>query len=131
MLNWSGKMILNKKLAMAMMLGAAAAVTPVMPALAHHSFAMFDKEKVLDLNDATVTKFSWTNPHSSVILTVNGVDYILECNSTNMMSRAGWKVNTLKAGDKVNATYHPLRNGKNGGMLKTVTLADGTTLSAW
>lgn len=130
MLNWNFKMTL-KKLVMAVALGTAAAAMPVMPAAAHHSFAMFDKEKLLELNDATVSKFSWTNPHSSVILTVNGVDYLLECNSTNMMSRAGWKVNTLKAGDKINATYYPLRNGQPGGMLKTVTLPDGKTLSAW
>jgi len=110
---------------------ASGAIAVVMPAVAHHSFAMFDKEKLLELNDATVSKFSWTNPHSSLVLTVNGVDYILECNSTNMMSRAGWKVNTLKAGDKVKATYHPLRNGNNGGMLKTVTLPNGQTLSPW
>lgn len=124
-------MILNKKLAMSMVIGAAAVVMPVMQAVAHHSFAMFDKEKLVELKEATVTKFSWTNPHSSVILTADGVDYLLECNSTNMMSRVGWKVNTLKPGDKVKADFYPLRNGKPGGMLKTVTLSDGTTLSAW
>ncbi len=121
-------MTLNKKLALVVALGAAAVV---MPAAAHHSFAMFDKEKILDLNDATVRNFSWANPHSSVVLTENGVDYLLECSSVNMMSHAGWKVNTLKAGDKVKATYYPLRNGNNGGMLKTVTLPNGQTLSAW
>ena len=33
------------------------------PALAHHSFAMFDQKKVLTL-EGTVTEFQWTNPHS-------------------------------------------------------------------
>jgi hypothetical protein len=122
-------MILNRKLTVLVWL--LASLAPAVPAVAHHSFAMFDKEKLLELNDATVSKFSWANPHSFVILTVNGVDHLLECNSTNMMSRAGWKVNTLKAGDKINATYYPLRNGQPGGMLKTVTLPDGKTLSAW
>lgn len=122
-------MILTKKLTV--VLGLFVALAPARPAVAHHSFAMFNQDKLLTFDEATVTKFSWTNPHSSVVLTVNGVDYLLECNSTNMMSRAGWKVNTLKVGDKIKATYYPLRNGNNGGMLKTVTLPDGTTLSPW
>jgi hypothetical protein len=122
-------MILSKKLMM--VLGLVVVLAPVVPAVAHHSFAMFDQDKLLKFDEAIVTKFSWTNPHSSVVLTVNGVDYLLECNSTNVMSRTGWKVNTLKVGDKVKATYYPLRNGNNGGMLKTVTLPDGTTLSPW
>ncbi len=120
-------MIVIKKLAMAAALGMSIVSLPV---AAHHSFSMFDQSKLLDL-DATVSKFTWTNPHSFVVLTVNGVDYLMECNSTNMMSRAGWKVNTLKEGDKVKATYYPLRNGNAGGMLKTVTFPDGKTLSPW
>lgn len=47
------------------------------------------------------------------------------------MSRAGWKLSTVKAGDKVGITYYPLRTGQPGGMLKTVTLPGGQTLSAW
>lgn len=123
-------MFRNIRLAMAFAVSFGAAVV-ALPALAHHSFAMFDQTKLLEFDEATVSKFTWTNPHSSVVLSVNGVDYILECNSTNMMSKAGWKVNTLKVGDKIKATYYPLRNGQPGGMLKTVVLPDGRTLSAW
>lgn len=121
-------MIRNKKLAMAAALGM---VAVVLPATAHHSFAMFDQTKMLKLDGATVSRFTWTNPHSFVIVDVKGTKYVLECNSTNMMSRAGWKVGTLKAGDKVTLNYYPLRNGQPGGMLKTVTLPGGKTLSAW
>src|SRR5258706_9487721 len=39
------------------------------PALAHHSFAMFDADKTMTLN-GTVTDFEWTNPHSWIRLTV-------------------------------------------------------------
>jgi hypothetical protein len=121
-------MIRNKKLAMA---AALAMVAVVLPAAAHHSFAMFDQTKMLQMNGATVSKFTWTNPHSFVIVDLKGVKYVLECNSTNMMSRAGWKVSTLKAGDKVALSYYPLRNGQPGGMLKTITLPQGKTLNAW
>src|SRR5258708_4979700 len=33
------------------------------PALAHHSFAMFDAEQTVTLQ-GTVKEFEWTNPHS-------------------------------------------------------------------
>ncbi|BCI71797.1 hypothetical protein SUS17_2414 [Sphingomonas sp. S17] len=102
----------------------------VSPAAAHHSFAMFDQTKLLNTK-GTVSQFRWTNPHSFLVLDVNGTKYTLECNSTNMMSRAGWKLSTVKAGDKVGITYYPLRTGQPGGMLKTVTLPGGQTLSAW
>ncbi|WP_139810034.1 DUF6152 family protein [Sphingomonas azotifigens] len=104
------------------------------PALAHHSFAMFDQTKILNAK-GTISEFHWTNPHSFIVVDVKTgattTRYVLECNSTNMMTRAGWKVNTVKPGDAVGITYYPLRTGKPGGMLKTVTLADGKTLSAW
>jgi len=56
---------------------------------------------------------------------------VMECNSINLMTLGGWKHNTLKAGDKVDLIYYPLRNGKPGGMLKTITLPNGKTLKAW
>jgi hypothetical protein len=42
-------------------LAAIAGVIP--PASAHHSYAMFDANKLVTL-DATVKEFQWTNPHS-------------------------------------------------------------------
>ena len=108
--------------------GAAAAATP---ALAHHSFAMFDQTKLLQLAGATVTRFEWTNPHSFVIAKSGDVVYTLECSSPNLMSHQGWKFNSIKPGDQISIAYYPLRNGQPGGMLKTVTLPTGKTVSAW
>jgi hypothetical protein len=105
------------------------------PALAHHSFAMFDQTKVAQKAKVTVAEFRFTNPHSFVVVNVQEgskvTRYVFECSSVNMMSRAGWKFNTLKSGDKVDVTFYPLRNGKPGGMLKTIKVADGRTLSGW
>jgi Family of unknown function (DUF6152) len=39
------------------------------PALAHHSFAMFDHTRTLTLK-GTVTKFQWTNPHAYIEMDV-------------------------------------------------------------
>ncbi|MET3470023.1 hypothetical protein ABIC78_000525 [Novosphingobium sp. 1529] len=105
------------------------------PAVAHHSFAMFDQTRIDTKRGATVAEFRFTNPHSFVVVNVNEggavTRYALECSSVNMMSKVGWKFNTLKTGDKVDIAFYPLRNGKPGGMLKTIKVADGRTLSGW
>lgn len=128
-------MIRIRKTAAALTGAGALALFAAAPAVAHHSFAMFDQTKISTKAKATVAEFRFTNPHSFVVVNVKegaGITrYALECSSVNMMSRAGWKPNTLKAGDTVDITFYPLRNGKPGGMLKTIKVADGRTLSGW
>src|SRR3954471_7043349 len=46
-----------------------AAVMCAVPALAHHSFAMFDASKMVTL-EGTVNEFQWTNPHAWILLMV-------------------------------------------------------------
>jgi hypothetical protein len=122
----------TKEFLLAAVLGLAGGVPP---ATAHHSFAMFDQTRMLNIDGATVSEFHWGNPHSFVVVEVKDAkgltSYTLECNSINLMTKAGWRYDTIKAGDKVNIVYYPLRDGRPGGMLKTITLADGTTLKAW
>ena len=101
------------------------------PALAHHSFAMFDHTRTITLK-GEVTKFQWTNPHAILELDVPGPDsvthFTLELTSINMMQRLGWRSSFIKAGDKVKAVMAPLLNGERGGLLLEVTLPDGKTL---
>ena len=111
--------------------GVAAAIALATPVTAHHSFSMFDQTNLVDIENAKVVQFRYTNPHSFVVVEYKGQRYVLECNSINLMSRAGWKHNTLKAGDIVSFDYYPLLNKKPGGMLKTIDLPDGRTLPAW
>jgi hypothetical protein len=97
------------------------------PALAHHSFAMFDMERDVTMA-ATVTEFKWTNPHAFMALDVNGAAWAIEMTSPNNLLNVGWRRSSLKPGDKVTVTYHPLINGKTGGALVRVKLANGTIL---
>ena len=102
------------------------------PALAHHSYAMFDRDKELKLN-GTIKNFYWTNPHSAIEIDVpnasGGVDtWGVECNSPNNLARMGWKSTSLKPGDKVTISIHPLRSGEHGGSFMYVTFPDGHTL---
>lgn len=102
-----------------------------MPALAHHSFSMFDGEKNMKLG-GTVKEFRWTNPHSWLVLMVANAqgtpeEWNIEMVAPGVLARQGWIPKTLKPGMKVTAIIHPLRDGTHGGQFMTVTLPDGTT----
>ena len=102
------------------------------PAFAHHSAAMFDRDKELKL-DGTIKSFGWTNPHSWIEINVTSPageveTWGVECNSPNNLARMGWKSTSLKAGDKVTISVHPLRTGERGGSFMRVTWPDGRVL---
>lgn len=104
------------------------------PAVAHHSFAMFDKTKLTTIK-GVVTRIDWANPHTYVY--VQTVDdqgktqqYALECSSPNELNRWGWKKNTLQVGEQVTLGMFPMRDGQPAGLTFSVTKADGTVLKA-
>jgi hypothetical protein len=110
-----------------MLIGLAA--VPALPALAHHSFAMFDNSRSITLQ-GQVTLYQFTNPHAYLEIDApesgGGVKhYTLELTSPNMLTRGGWSSRTLKAGDQVTAIVAPLRDGRAGGLLLEVTLPSG------
>jgi hypothetical protein len=101
-------------------------------ALAHHSFAVFDRTKKVTLT-GTVKDFQWTNPHTWIQVVIaddkgDATEWGVECGSPNMMARTGWKKTSLKPGDRVTAIVNPLLDGRPNGSLVTITLADGTVL---
>ena len=123
-------MIIGKQsLASLILLFGVAAATP---AMAHHSFAMFDAQKTLTMS-GTVKEWQWANPHSWIEMTVpdtNGkvTQWSIELTSPAMLARRGWKHNTLMAGDKITLSFHPLRDGTTGGQLVSITLPNGQTM---
>jgi hypothetical protein len=103
------------------------------PAMAHHSFAMFDHINRITVS-GTVTDFQWSNPHVFIELAKpdgkgGSSHYTIECASPNVLTRVGWKFNLIKRGDTITALINPLRDGSPGGMLETVTLSDGRTFT--
>ena len=103
---------------------------------AHHSFAMFDQDKLVTLK-GVVTEFYWINPHGHIILKVDpgpGVDakmvgeWDVECASTSIMRLQGWSSATLKAGDQVTISGNPLKDGSKGASLFYATFPDGKRL---
>ena len=110
-------------------LAAAGALATAAPALAHHSFAMYDNDHQLKLV-GTVTRFQWTNPHVYIELENNDTTakvarWTIECANPGILDRVGWKFNMIHAGDKVTLIVAPLRSGEPGALLKQVTLPDG------
>ena len=112
------------------LIAGAATVTASGAAYTHHSFAMFDAEKKVEL-EGVVKEFQWTNPHAWIMLNVAGEQgaaepWAIEMNGPSGLVRQGWKPKTLTPGMKVQTVIHPLRDGANGGQFMAITLPDGT-----
>ena len=84
----------------------------------------------------TVKVFKFENPHVNIILTVTDpkdshtTDWFFEAASVRGLVITGWRKSTLKPGDVVTLTGHPIRDGRPGASLMRAQLADGTILQA-
>jgi hypothetical protein len=110
---------------------AAVAVTIfAVPALGHHSFAMFDSDKTVTLA-GTVKEFEWTNPHSWIRITAADAasgavgEWAFEMGSPGQLGSRGMKPDSMKPGDKITVRAHPMKDGSHGGQFMSATLADG------
>jgi hypothetical protein len=116
----------------AMMIGMLAAVLPV---LAHHSFsAEYDFAKPITLQ-GTVVKWELINPHGWITVDVkdtNGkvVRWAVETGNPNALLRAGWRKDSLKAGDEVTIEGYLAKDGTPTVNGVQVTLADGRKVLA-
>ena len=111
---------------------AASIIATAAPALAHHSFAMFDRNKESSVT-GVVSKLAWTNPHVMLDLSVpdkqgKATHYRIESASINILMREGWKVEAVKYGDRITVVFNPLKDGRLGGLLVKIVRADGSVL---
>ena len=103
--------------------------------VAHHSAAMFDDTKVVELT-GTVKELQWANPHIwlQVIVDDKGkkTEWSLEGGSPNSLSRQGWRATTFKPGDVVTVRFNPMKDGSPGGNFVGAKFAsDGRTIGRW
>ena len=101
-------------------------------ALAHHSNAAFDGDKVVVLR-GTVMQWKWSNPHVWIVLSVDDdkggkAEWAIEGRTPGQLVRAGWSRSTLKPGDVITVDFSPAKDGTLTGLLTRVRLADGTVL---
>lgn len=121
---------MRKSVLAAVLFGASAVV--ITPAIAHHSFAMFDPAKVITLK-GTVKEFRWVNPHVSMFVNAqgdNGGVWAVELTSPGNLTRLGWSRKTMKPGDIIEVQVNPLRDGRKGGGFRQVKLPDGKVMKA-
>jgi Family of unknown function (DUF6152) len=105
-------------------------VLAAVPALAHHSQAMFDRTKTVDVA-GTVREFHFNNPHVLLEVDVPGADgkvtiWSFESSGIMELMRVGVKRSSLQPGEKVVVKASPLKDGRPGGSLIEVMKADGT-----
>lgn len=105
------------------------------PALAHHSFAMFDTKTKLTMS-GVVKELDWTNPHITVWVYKDAKSgeepelWNFESSSPGILTRDGWSKHVLQPGDKVQIEYNPARDGGHSGELNKLTLtATGKVLT--
>lgn len=102
------------------------------PALAHHSGAMFDATTSRTV-EGVVKDWQWKNPHAWLqVITPDGkggtVEQGFELGSPNTLVRNGYESDTFKAGDKVKVVYHPRKDGSLGGEISWVKGENGKWL---
>jgi hypothetical protein len=97
------------------------------PVLAHHSLeAQYDPKQSITLT-GTITKTDWSNPHVHFFIDVQDakgtVNWQVEMGSPNAQLLGGWKIDTLKPGDRVTVSLYRARDGSNLGFARKVAKA--------
>jgi hypothetical protein len=117
-----------------LVLGVVSVLVVPAPLVAHHGTASFDTSKDVTLK-GTVTEWIWANPHC--FLKFDAMDdtgavrnWAVEVSNPTDMTKRGWARLSFKIGDTVTVILQPVKNGAPIGRLKTVTLPDGSTLTA-
>jgi len=101
-------------------------------ALAHHGSAAY-ADKVVELKQATITKFLWANPHCVINFDAkdakgNVVHWVTETGPSTNIGLIGWTKTTLAPGDQVDIYLYQAKTGNTVGRLNKIVLNDGTEL---
>jgi uncharacterized protein DUF6152 len=103
-------------------------------AFAHHgSSVTYNMKKAITLK-GTVAEFVYTNPHCQLYFDVrddagNTVRWGGETMAPRLVVKAGLSKGVVKAGDQITITVFPAKAGTNFGLIQTLTLPSGQTIS--
>ena len=105
-------------------------LTAAAGALAHHSFSMFNREMQVVVT-GTVARWAFDNPHSWLYLNVKNEDgsetlWGFEGAAPPQLVGRGITGSTFEPGNTLTLMYCPLADGRNGGAMGWVKLADDT-----
>ncbi|MEY4640855.1 MAG: hypothetical protein RLZZ227_849 [Pseudomonadota bacterium] len=109
-------------------LGALALTLLFASAEAHHSFSMFDRDTQVVVT-GTVARWAFNNPHSWLYLNVKNADgketlWSFEGAAPPQLVGRGITGATFEPGDSLTLMFCPLADGRDGGALGWVKLAD-------
>jgi hypothetical protein len=84
-----------------------------LPVVAHHSRAIFDKERIVTI-EGVVVQYEWANPHVTVFVETktdsgDAVVWAFEGGATTYQRGRGWSSDMLAIGDHVIVEGNPLR----------------------
>ncbi len=105
-----------------------------LPVSAHHSDAGIDMESIVAF-EGVVTDFVWRNPHVYVLVDRDGgdgeaVEWELQMGPVNVISRRGWRRDTLQPGDRVSVRAHAALSGRTYGIIDSIDKDGGLQLAA-
>ena len=105
-----------------------------LPVSAHHSDAGIDMESIVAF-EGVVTDFVWRNPHVYVLVDRDGgdgeaVEWELQMGPVNVISRRGWRRDTLQPGDRVSVRAHASLSGRTYGIIDSIDKDGGLQLAA-
>jgi len=92
------------------------------PVLAHHSFAMYQRDKTVTLS-GTVKEYVWTSPHVMIQVLADSAKngpvttWQIEGSSPTVLARGGWTSTVMRPGDRISLGIHPRKDGAAGGLL--------------
>lgn len=102
-------------------------------ALAHHSYALFKADTATV--QGSIAKLEWVNPHTFLWVYVPRAGssseydlYAFENGAPNVLAQRGWSKDMFNVGESVSIEYWPLKDGRTGGHLTSVTRSDGSVL---
>jgi hypothetical protein len=101
----------------------------VAPVQAHHSGAMFEKEKMITV-EGVVKEFQYTNPHSWLLVDVknkNGsvTTWGFEAEGPSTLQRAGIRPSDFAPGTKLKITGRPMKDGSPAATWVEAVRSDG------
>ena len=109
---------------------ATALAAAAFPAMAHHSFAIYDMEQNIEF-EGVVETLKMRNPHMAMTLSITNADgtkstiNFVEGAPANMIVRQGLNPADIAVGKPIRAIGAPLREDPNAYFLKAVILPDG------
>jgi hypothetical protein len=117
----------------AALLGVALATS--VPALAHHSFAIYDMQQNVEFH-GVIESVKFRNPHMALTLAVTDasgakktVEFV-EGAPANMLARIGLRPEMIKPGAEITAIGAPRHDNPDAWFLKVIVLADGTRFNS-